>query len=96
MASRRGAYSDSSLLQLLEDSPDRDGEGERQLAASLLGVRGREDSDVGFVRLGRVLCVELLHQVLQVPSQEYRLPPQRLHARHVKHLEHFIGDFKKN
>lgn len=79
--------SDPPLLQLLEDFSDVDGEGERELTASLPRVRGRQDADVRFVRLGGVLSVVMSDQVLQVTSQQEGLPAQRLHAGHVKHLQ---------
>lgn len=60
---------DAPLLQLLEDSFDVNGEGERELAASLLRVRRRDDVDVRFVRLSWVLSVEVLNQILQVARQ---------------------------
>lgn len=80
-------HSDPPLLQLLEDLSDVDGEGERELTASLLGVRGRDDADVRFVRLGGVPGVIMLDQTLQVTGQQEGLPAQRLHTGHVKHLE---------
>lgn len=67
-------HSDSPLLQLLEDSSDRDREGERELAASLLGVRGRDDMDVRSAGAGGVLGVVVLDQILQVARQQQRLP----------------------
>lgn len=57
------------------------------MTASLLRVRGRDDADVRFVRLGRVLGVVMPDQVLQVTGQQEGLPAQRLHAGHVKHLK---------
>lgn len=63
-----------------------DGEGERELTASLLRVRRRDDADVRFVRLGGVLGVKVPDQVLQVARQQEGLPAQRLHTGHVKHL----------
>lgn len=79
-------HSDAPLLQLLEHRPDVDGEAERQLAASLLGVRRRDDADVRFVRLRGVVAVVVADQELQVACQHEGLPAQRLHAGHVEHL----------
>lgn len=56
------------------------------MAASLLRVGGREDPDVGLLRLSRVLGEVVLNQVLQVTRQQDRLPAQRLHAGQVEHL----------
>lgn len=75
-------HDDAPLLQLLEDRSDLEGEGERELAASLLRVRGRDDAHVRFVRL----AVMMPDQVLQVARQQDGLPAQRLHAGRTKHL----------
>lgn len=66
-------HSDSPPLQLLENVPDGDGEAERQLAASLLGVRGRDDADVRFVGPAGVLGVVMLDQILQVACEQQGL-----------------------
>lgn len=79
-------HDDAPLLQLLEDRSDLEGEGERELAASLLRVRGRDDAHVRFVRLAGVLAVMMPDQVLQVARQQDGLPAQRLHAGRTKHL----------
>lgn len=67
-------HTNSPLLQLLKDLSDGDGEGERQLAASLPRVRGRDDVDVRFVGLGGVLGVVMPDQILQVTRQQEGLP----------------------
>jgi len=81
-----GTHGDAPPLQLLEDVGDGHGEAERQLAAPLLRVGGRNDADVGPVGPSRVPAVEPLQQVLQVSRQQDGLPAQRLHAGHLKHL----------
>lgn len=78
--------SDAPLLQFLENLSDVDREGERELTASLLRVRGSDDADVRFVGLGGVLSVIMLDQVLQVTCQQEGLLAQCLHTGHVKHL----------
>lgn len=80
-------HGDAPLFQLLEHRTDVDGEAERQLAASLLRVRRRDDADVRFVRLRGVVAVIVPDQELQVARQHEGLPAQRLYAGHVEHLE---------
>ena len=74
-------------LQLPVHRADVDGEAQRQLATSLLGVTGREDAHVRPVWPGSILAVVVADQVFQVSRQQQGLPAQLLHAGHVEHLQ---------
>lgn len=62
-----GTHGNASLLQLLKDPLDVDGEGEWELAAPLLRVGGRDDVRCGSVVWPLcILAIVVPHQVLQV------------------------------